>query len=316
MPRILSDISRQDYKNFEILLLESGENQQNTSTVILGKKSKNLRYFHKPGLPRTRALNFLVKESTGGLLIRLDARSHIDPDYISRIVQLSKKTGATNVGGVMWPLGETRTQRIIACLMQSPLVFGGAKFRKPGFYGEAETVYLGAFRKQDVPFQEWFDGKHPKISEDSDLNYRLRKAGKKIFIDCALHAFHFPRENLKSFFKLCFNYGNGRGIFLLKHRAGLAPRQAVILISVSLFALLLIMSFKYSFAVVLFTALILVYVGIIVLEAIRQELEIKDKMEFSWGAFGCHFFWIIGLIFSPIQFLKDLRIYRSNSPSP
>jgi len=316
LPRVLSDIKQQDYGQFEVLLLESGGNQQNEALVLLGNKSGSLRYFHKPGFSRTQALNLLVKESRGDLLIRLDARSHIGPDYISRLVQLSNETGATNVGGVMWPMGETRPQQVIASLMQSPVVFGGAKFRKPGFYGEAETVYLGAFRKQDVPFQEWFDGKHPRISEDSDLNYRLQRAGKKIFIDSALRAFHFPRENLKSFFKLCFNYGNGRGIFLLKHRAVLAPRQAVILISVSLFALLFIMSFQYYFAALLVAALILVYFGLIILEAARQELEIKDKMKFTWGAFGCHFFWIIGLFFSPIQFLKDLRMHSSNSPSP
>ena len=307
LKRILEDLDRQDFGDFEILLLEAGENHKSLALDALKKRAPLLHYFHKKGASRALALNQLVKKSTGEVLIRLDARTHIENNYISKIVELSETTGATNVGGVMWPVGETKDQRVVAELMKSSWVFGGAKFRKAGFQGEAETVYLGAFRKKDIPFEDWYDSDCSKISEDSDLNFRLRNIGKKVFIDSSIVAYHYPRENLAKFFKLCFNYGLGRSIFILKHKSALAPRQLVFVTGAILCAFLLGASLSSPLCRVLFICLSSAYLGIAFALALTQKAKLNHKAKFFLGVVGAHFCWLTGLLCGPIQYHKDLR---------
>lgn len=306
--KVLGDLDQQDYGKFEILVLEAGVNQEKEARQALQKRAPSLKYFHQPGASRTYSLNQMIKKASGDLLIRIDARTHIEPDYIRKIVELSEKTGAANVGGVMWPVGKSEDQLVIAELMRSPWVFGGGKFRRPGFKGEAETVYLGAFRKKDVPLCEWYDEKHPKISEDSDLNYRLRSLGKKVVVDSSVLAYHYPRENLVRFFRLCFNYGMGRGLFVIKHKRLLASRQLLFIAGTLSFACLIAAGIlspsAQSGAVILGIA----YVLIVLILGLRQKTSLKNKIKFSLGVMGAHLCWLGGLFLSPIQYWRDVQL--------
>jgi len=308
--KVLGDLDRQDFGNFEILVLEAGLNQEQEARQALKKRAPALKYFHQPGASRTYSLNQLIKHASGDLLIRIDARTHIKPDYVRKIAELSEKTGAANVGGIMWPVGESEDQCVIAELMRSPWVFGGGRFRRPGFKGEAETVYLGAFRKKDIPVSEWYDEKHSKISEDSDLNYRLRKLGKNVLIDSSIVAYHYPRENLTKFFTLCLNYGIGRGLFVIKHKSLLASRQLLFVAGALSFACLMvagILSPSFLGAAVI---LGIIYVGIVFILGLRQKTSLKYKLKFILGVMGAHLCWLSGLFLSPIQYWRDVRIRK------
>jgi hypothetical protein len=211
----------------------------------------------------------------------------------------------------MWPIGESEGQKIVAQLMKSPYVFGGARFRKLDFKGEAETVYLGAFRKRDVPFVKWYDSIHPKMSEDSDLNYRLRLLGKKVIIDSSIIAYHYPRENLAKFFRLCFNYGVGRGLFLLKHKSLLAPRQFLFVACALVFLGAAVAALLNPFFIGMFLCMAVAYGASALVLGLSQKTSLGYKFEFSVGLIGAHLFWLGGLLYSPIQYLKDLRLRGS-----
>ena len=90
--------------------------------------------------------------------------------------------------------------------MSHPLGLGGGKFRNTSYRGKVDSLYLGAFNRKFMPNQPWFDERLPKISEDSDLNFRIRQMGGEIILDSNIIAWHYPRESLKTFFRLCFNY--------------------------------------------------------------------------------------------------------------
>ena len=65
-----------------------------------------------------------MKESQGELVARVDARTHVDENYLEQLVKLSEESGAANVGGVKIPVGETEEQQLIAQVMSHPLSFG------------------------------------------------------------------------------------------------------------------------------------------------------------------------------------------------
>jgi glycosyltransferase involved in cell wall biosynthesis len=180
---LLKDISRQKLNNLEleIILLEAGSYPKQRATQHLGELASHLKFINIPNLSRTKSLNKLFNTAQGELIIRLDGRSHIKPNYIQQIVELSSRTGAENVGGVMAPIGKTPSQKLIADVMKHPFSFGGAKFRSLSYSGLVDSVYLGAFRRHHCKFgYSWFDEVHPGISEDSDLNYRIRKSGGRV----------------------------------------------------------------------------------------------------------------------------------------
>jgi Predicted glycosyltransferases len=235
-------------------------------------------------------------------------RSHIESDYLKRISEQSLSTNAANVGGIKHPIGESKVQKIIAKSMSHPLCFGGGKFRNPNFKGNAETVYLGAFNRNKMPPEPWFDEKHPKISEDSDLNFRIRKSGEAIYINSEIRVKYYCRETLKEFFNLCYNYGVGRGLFIIKHAHFSAWRQIVLPLSFFILSIFFGFGFIEVFYHKLFFISIITY--LVIISWVSWKLSGK-KYEI-WGLqlisfIGCHLSWTFGFFNSIRIYKKDMR---------
>ena len=92
-----------------------------------------------------------------------------------------EKTGAENVGGPMIAQGKTQTQNVIAAAYHNPFAMGGGKFHNENYEGYADTVYLGAFKKETLLHLNMYDERLPR-SEDDDLNFRILENGGKIFV--------------------------------------------------------------------------------------------------------------------------------------
>lgn len=309
LDRLLKDLSVQKTGlNYEIILVEAGTYGVERAVTFLGEASSKLTFIRKPKLPRTEALNLLFQQAKGSLIVRLDARSHVGEDYLDNIFALAMETGAENVGGVMDPIALDDKQSVIARIMKSPLSFGGGKSRRSKYRGYADSVYLGAFRKDKCVYgEEWFDSRHPKISEDSDLNYRIRMSGGKVFIDSSIVVQHYPRETLIKFYKLCFNYGVGRGLFILKYKKFSAYRQLVPPICLLFSVTLLIFGTIYSLATYLLIAFIGVYLATILMISTSISRNIRQLMMAWLGFAGCHVCWTAGLLFSPFVYMEDMK---------
>ena len=308
LDRLLKDLAAQKCGlNFEIILVETGNYDIDRAHACLGDSFDKLTFIHKPRLSRTESLNLIFHQAKGNLIVRLDARSHIGAYYLEKIFQLSTKTGCENVGGVMLPVGLNDEQKLIAEIMKHPFSFGGGAFRKAVYRGYADSVYLGAYRKdQFMDDYEWFDSRHPKISEDSDLNYRIRMNGGKIFIDSSIVVQHYPRETLARFYKLCFNYGVGRGLFIIKHKIFSAYRQLAPPISLITAVSLLGFGLFYPPAIFLLVGLFAFYLIITSIVSISISKNIRQFIMAYMGFVGCHVCWTAGLLISPYIYRQDL----------
>ena len=306
--KLLLDLSKQDFdKNkLEILLLDAGNYQEKEAKKSLGSLKHNLRFWNVSNLPRTSSLNFLIKNAKANLIVRLDSRSNISKNYLSQIYKLSTETKAANVGGSLKPVGLNFNQNMIAKIMQHPLSFGGAKFRSIDYRGEVDSLYLGAFNKKLIPKGSWFDEELVKISEDSDLNYRIKKSNQKIILDSSIVVEHYPRESLKSFFKLCYNYGLGRGLFLIKHKTVSAFRQLVLPLGLLLICMLFYIGFIIQLAHEFLLLLILIYVSVLSGISYKLSNTMKESLFIFLGFLGCHFFWTIGF-FSALIYFKQYK---------
>ena len=91
LDRILNDLVLQNYpdEKMEILLLEAGNEDELRIRHKFEKQSNMFKYYCVPNLSRTASLNLLVKESKGEIIIRVDARTKVLPNYIHELVRLS-----------------------------------------------------------------------------------------------------------------------------------------------------------------------------------------------------------------------------------
>ena len=227
----LAQIVAQDYPSdrLEIVVVD-GVSTDRTRDIVerCSAGALALRIVSNPSAGRAQGLNLGIRAARGDVIARIDARTLIGSDYLSRCVETLLKTGADNVGGVQRPV-ERRdappTQRAIGISLAHPLGVGGAQFRLGRKSGCVDTVYLGCFRREVFDRVGLFDADASIISEDTDINYRIRRAGGQVYLNSEITASYVPRDNFKDFWRLYCRYGGGKAGFLLKHRTLAAPRQ-------------------------------------------------------------------------------------------
>ena len=189
--------------------------------------SPPVRLLEDPKRQRASALNVGVRAAAGDVIVRIDARTVVQRDYIRRCVATLQATGADNVGGIQQPIATTPMQEAIGAAMTHPFGVGNARFRIGRKSGPVDSVYLGTFRRDVFDRVGLFDDSVPVISEDSDINQRIRESGGIVYLDTAIRAQFYPRETLGGLWRLYFHYGGARAGNFLKHGKLTAWRQWV-----------------------------------------------------------------------------------------
>jgi glycosyltransferase involved in cell wall biosynthesis len=228
--RCLAQITEQHYPKERIeIIVADGMSADETLAIIDSFQGKGvpIQAVQNPGLKIESGLNAAVRAAKGDVIVRLDARTVIGIDYLSRCVSTLLETGADNVGGIQKPIGTTRTQEAIGLAMSHPFGVGNAQFRLGKKSGLVDTLYLGCFRREVFKNVGLFDEDSLTISEDSDINHRIRKTGGKVYLNKDIVAYYDARETFLDFFKLYFQYGKRRAGNLLKDGYLTSWRQAV-----------------------------------------------------------------------------------------
>lgn len=238
----VESILQQDFTGEIEVVLAIGPSHDRTMQIAveLAKKDQRVKIVENPTGRTAAGLNLAIKNSINPIIVRVDGHANIPKDYISIAVDLLQKTGAVNVGGVMAAEGETDFENAVARAMRSPLGVGAAKFHTGGEAGEADTVYLGVFKREALVAVGGFD-EHFTRAQDWELNFRLRKNGGKIFFDPRLTVTYRPRRSLSALAKQYFEYGRWRRVVARTHKGTinfryLAPPFTVIGTTASLIA--------------------------------------------------------------------------------
>ncbi|MCP5053395.1 MAG: glycosyltransferase family 2 protein, partial [bacterium] len=162
-------------------------------------------------------LNLGIAEAKGDIIVRVDAHSLYPWGYVEKLVHLLETVPAANVGGIMLPRGHTPVQKAIALAMRHPIGVGDAKFHLGNYKGYVDTVYLGTFKKDVFETVGLYDT-NCRTNEDAELNIRLLKEGKKIYLDSSIQVEYLPRDSFAKLALQYFLYGRGRAYTTVKHR--------------------------------------------------------------------------------------------------
>jgi glycosyltransferase involved in cell wall biosynthesis len=227
-------ILAQDYQGKFEVILAIGPSKDETLQIAneLAKSDPRVVVALNPTGRTAAGLNIALAKSKSPIIVRVDGHAEIPSNYLSIAVELLKKTGAVNVGGLMGAVGKTRFEKSVARAMRSPLGVGAAKFHTGGGSGEVDTVYLGCFLREALNEIGGFDERFIR-AQDWELNFRLRERGGKIYFDPRLEVTYRPRPNLAALAKQYFEYGRWRRVVSRKHAGTinyryLAPPLALI----------------------------------------------------------------------------------------
>ena len=293
----VQSILTQDYLGDIEIILAIAPSQDETEKIAhaLADKDSRIVLVENPSGRTASALNIAIAATKYSIIVRVDGHSHIPKNYLTLVSEILEKTGAVNVGGVMDAQGRTLFERGVARAMKSALGVGASRFHTGGAAGEADTVYLGAFRKEALIAAGSFDERFTR-AQDWELNHRLRKAGGKIYFDPRLVVTYRPRSSVLALAKQYFNYGRWRRVVSRTHQGTINYRYLAPPVAVLGSLLSILMSFFLS---TIFIIPLAIYLTFILLASFRIARSIGEIICMPLILLTMHMSWGIGFITSP-----------------
>ena len=155
------------------------------------------------------ALNIGIQNANGKIIIRMDAHTTYEKNYVTKCVEYLQNYGADNAGGicVTLPGDDTVMAKSIAMALSHPFGVGNSYFRiglkEPKY---VDTVPFGCYKKEVFDKIGLF---HENLirNQDIEFNLRLKNAGGKILLVPDIVSYYRARSSLKALAKN--NFSNG-----------------------------------------------------------------------------------------------------------
>ena len=295
--RCIRSIQDQDYSNdrIEILVVDGMSTDGSREKVLeLSQLHGNIKLFDNEKKRTPVALNIGVRNAMGDVVIILGAHTRIERSFVSTNIKYMNELGVKCTGGTQKNVGDTFLQRAIGYGMGSVFGMPSAPYRFFPKKRFVDTVVYAAYRKELFDEIGFFD-EELHISEDAEFNWRIRKAGHKIFYTPEIVSYYYPRKNLKGLFRQFFNYGILRVNVIKKHFDAFKLIHVLPPAFVLTVAILLILGFIDPIYWSLLLGLLAVYLFYLLLGSLITVWKIKKfsyffvmplvflTMQVSWG---------------------------------
>jgi glycosyltransferase involved in cell wall biosynthesis len=212
--------------DLEVLVVD-GMSTDGTRGIVRGlaERHPSVRLLDNPEKTVPFAMNRGIREAQGSVIIRVDGHATVAPDFIrSCLEELAAHPECGCVGGFIENVHDTATAEAISLAMSSRFGVGNALFRLGTYEGYVDTLAFGAYRKPLLEQIGLFDEVLTR-NQDDELNYRLIKAGHKIWLSKRIRSTYYVRASIKKLFRQYYQYGYWKVYVNQKHRAVTSLRQ-------------------------------------------------------------------------------------------
>jgi glycosyltransferase involved in cell wall biosynthesis len=295
--------------NFEKKLLEvfvvDGLSTDNSKQIIEQFSSKYnwIHFIENTNQTTPYALNAGIKNSKSDVLIILGAHSEIYPDFISQnIFYLNKYPECGCVGGYLENEYENETAEIVGAAMSSVFGVGNANFRIPDKEGFVDTVAFGAYRKEVFEKVGLFDEVLTR-NQDDDFNYRVTKAGYKIFLSPTIKCKYYVRASYQKLYRQYKQYGYWKVYLNKKHKAFLSIRQLIPFLFISFLVVGFLLSFFNSIIALGYWIGLIAYGSLALFFAFKKSKKNSDVLKIAFTFFLLHWAYGTGYAQGLVSFL-------------
>ncbi|MEX2293208.1 MAG: glycosyltransferase [Acidimicrobiales bacterium] len=166
------------------------------------------------GLTASSNLNLGLSHATGEIVCRVDARTRIEPHYVRTCVEvLTAHPEIAVVGGAQAAIARDATARAIgiARALNNRWSMGGSPYRRSTTSGVSDTVYLGAFRRDDLERVGGWDERLAS-NQDFDLNRRMSRLGQ-VWFEASLRSGYVPRRTFPELWRQYLRFGRAKVVY-------------------------------------------------------------------------------------------------------
>ncbi len=295
--KCLESLFRQKYDDYEVIVVDGMSDDGTYETLKKLQEKYKFKLFRNEKKNAAAGRNIGIKEAKGDAIAFIDGDAIAAEDWLKNIKEAFEESGAAAVGGPdLLPNDSSYKEKVIAYVMTSPLARGGklnpatqhAMMNEKKYVEHIPTCNLCI--KRDV-FEKvgLFDENFVK-GQDLELNYRIRKAGYKIFYSPSIKVVHYRKQHIRHFARQIYKWAKAKVAIIKKHGFHGITSHIYLWPAYAVIAFFLLLSFCVLFnlmEIFLFILFILgmTYIFSILLESARLTKKRNDKKFLIYAAF-------------------------------
>jgi glycosyltransferase involved in cell wall biosynthesis len=230
----IASIAAQDHPlgRIEVVLVDGGSRDGTVAVAHASAASVPFASFRVVDNPRRRTsigLQRGLEVATGEYVVRIDARSRVQPDYVRTTVGvLTNRPDVGVVGGAQVPSARSArlVERGIARALRNRYTTGLSRYRRASGDGPADTVWMGVFRTAELRELGGWD-ERVALNEDWELNARYRAAGRVVWFLSGQRSRYLSRSTYRLLARQYFRFGRVKGLWWMRGQRP-EPRQVAL----------------------------------------------------------------------------------------
>lgn len=208
---ILSSLAAQNFKNFEVIIVEDGSTIRCEPVVDAYRDKLKIAYYYKSNTGPGPSRNFGFTHAKGKYFIVFDSDCILPPEYMQVVKDSILKNQWDAWGGPdKAHVDFTLKQRAMAYTMSSVLTTGGIRGGKKhlGWF-QPRSFNMGMSRKV---FEKTGGFRFDRYAEDIEFSIRMKQSGFKVGLIPEAFVYHKRRISFRQFYRQVSNFGKGRAM--------------------------------------------------------------------------------------------------------
>ena len=312
--RTIDSVLCQDYpkEKMEVLVVDGMSTDETRETVqAIAARDHRVRLLDNPAKIVPTAMNIGTEAARGEIIIRVDGHTTIARNYVKRCVKVLAQTGAGCVGGRMDPTGTTFTGQLVALATCSPFGVGNSQFHYSDKPGYTESVYMGAWYRDQLMGAGGFDEEMVR-NQDDELSYRLRRLGRRVYLEPGLRSEYRPRGDGWKLWRQYFQYGFWKVRILQKHPGMMRSRHFIPSIFVLVGTTATISALFSSYAAWGLLAGVVLYFTLGLIAALRSRGGLLQRSLLPLVFFALHSSYGAGFLAGQVRFAGKWRLREAS----
>lgn len=210
LDELLESLTKQTYKNFEIIVIEDGSKLKCDQVVEKFNNTLEIKYFFKENGGQGFARNFGFEKASGDYFVQFDSDAIIPANYFEIVEKHFETEYLDAYGGPDAAHSSfTDTQKAINFAMTSVLTTGGTRGKNKNLGGKFHPRSFN-FGISKAVYEKLGGYIITRMGEDIEYSIRIIEAGFKVKLIPEAFIYHKRRTSLSQFYKQLFFFGRAR----------------------------------------------------------------------------------------------------------